>query len=270
MAPFPRTTKKSLATSNKCRFRDCGIRNRYVGCIAQICGLEPWVRDNRGMTRDEERLRDRADAGRRLAEHLSGYRGAPDTIVLGLPRGGVPVAAEIAHALLLPLDVLIVRKLGVPGFSEVAFGAIASGGIEVLNPDVIRSSHIDATAIDDVRTVQLDELKRREATYRRGLSTLDVADRSVIVVDDGTATGATMRAAVEALRAAGPRKIVVAIGVSPPDVVKRLSTVADEVVAVLTPSNFMAVGAWYDDFVQTTDDEVISALQNQEPRTKNG
>jgi putative phosphoribosyl transferase len=220
------------------------------------------------MTRDVDQFRDRVDAGRRLAELLTSYRDEPDTIVLGLPRGGVPVAAQIAEALHLPLDVLIVRKLGVPGFSEVAFGAIASGGIEVLNPDVIRSSHIDDAAIDDVRTAQFNELKRREFAYRGERPPLDVTDTAVIVVDDGTATGATMRAAVEALRAAGPRRIVVAIGVSPPDVVERLSQVANEVVAVLTPRNFMAVGAWYDDFAQTTDDEVIAALQNQEPGTK--
>jgi len=215
------------------------------------------------MTRDLDRFRDRADAGCRLAGLLGEYADRPDTIVLGLPRGGVPVAAEIAGALHLPLDVLIVRKLGVPGFSEVAFGAIASGGIEVLNPDVLRSSHIDDAAINDVRTAQLSELKRREYAYRGERPPLDVTDTTVLVVDDGTATGATMRAAVEALRAAGPRRIVVAIGVSPPDVVRRLSKLADEVVAVLTPRNFMAVGAWYDDFTQTTDDEVIAALQNE-------
>ena len=214
------------------------------------------------MSKDVDRFQDRADAGRRLAERLTTYKDEPDTVVLGLPRGGVPVAAEIAEALHLPLDVLIVRKLGVPGFSEVAFGAIASGGIEVLNPDVIRSSHIDDAAIDDVRTEQLNELKRREFAYRGERPPLDVTDTTVLVVDDGTATGATMRAAVEALRAAGPRRIVVAIGVSPPDVVRRLSKLADEVVSVLTPRNFRAVGAWYDDFAQTTDDEVITALQN--------
>jgi putative phosphoribosyl transferase len=221
------------------------------------------------MRRDVDQFRDRGDAGRRLAGLLAGYRHEPETIVLGLPRGGVPVAAEIAKALHLPLDVLIVRKLGVPGFSEVAFGAIASGGIEVLNPDVIRSSHIDDAAIDDVRTVQLNELKRREFAYRGERPPLDVTDTTVIVVDDGTATGATMRAAVEALRAARPRRIVVAIGVSPPDVVKRLSKVANEVVAVMTPRNFIAVGAWYDDFTQTTDDEVISALLGQASRDNN-
>ena len=195
-----------------------------------------------------------------LAGLLSGYKGATNAIVLGLPRGGVPVAGAVASSLALPLDVLIVRKLGVPGYSEVAFGAIASGGIEVLNPDVIRSAHIDEVSIERVRVEQSEELERRELAYRGDRPALALAGRTVIVVDDGTATGATMRAAVEALRAAKPEKIIVAVGVAPRDVVQRLDKLADEVVAVLTPRNFMAVGAWYDDFTQTTDAEVIDLL----------
>jgi predicted phosphoribosyltransferase len=195
-----------------------------------------------------------------LAGLLRGYKGATNAIVLGLPRGGVPVAGAVASSLALPLDVLIVRKLGVPGYSEVAFGAIASGGIEVLNPDVIRSAHIDEGSIERVRVEQSEELERRELAYRGDRPALELAGRTVIVVDDGTATGATMRAAVEAVRAAEPEKIVVAVGVAPRDVVQQLSKLADEVVAVLIPRNFMAVGAWYDDFTQTTDAEVIDLL----------
>ncbi|MEN8040239.1 MAG: phosphoribosyltransferase [Actinomycetota bacterium] len=212
------------------------------------------------MAKERDRFRDRADAGRRLAEMLRAYDRAPEAIVLGLPRGGVPVAAEIAAELSIPIDVLIVRKLGVPWYSEVAFGAIASGGIEVLNDSVVRSSGIDAEAIERVRREQTEELHRREDAYRGDRPPLDVTDKTVIVVDDGTATGATMRAAVEALRSAEPRKIVVAVGVSPPDVVRTLRKVADEVVSVLTPRDFMAVGAWYDDFRQTSDAEVIELL----------
>lgn len=212
------------------------------------------------MAKRSKPFRDRVEAGRRLGALLKVYENAPDTIVLGLPRGGVPVAAAMASSLGLPLDVLIVRKLGVPGYSEVAFGAIASGGVEVLNAGVIRSAHLDEAAIDRVRAEQSEELARRERAYRGSRPPLDVAGLTVIVVDDGTATGATMRAAVEALRVASPAKIVVAVGVAPPDVMRKLGELADEVVAVLTPRNFMAVGAWFDDFTQTTDSEVVEAL----------
>lgn len=218
------------------------------------------MRDNQEMRKERDRFRDRADAGRRLAERLSAYQGHENAIVLGLPRGGVPVAAVIASTLALPLDVLIVRKLGVPGYPEVAFGAIASGGIEVLNADVIRSAHIDEPDIDRVRLEQSLELARRELAYRGDRPPLQVAGRTVIVVDDGTATGATMRAAVEALRIAGPLKIIVAVGVTPPDVKTNLEAIADDVIAVLSPRSFMAVGAWFDDFSQTTDAEVIGTL----------
>lgn len=207
-----------------------------------------------------ERLRDRVDAGRRLGALLGTYEGASDTIVLGLPRGGVPVAAAVASALGLRLDVLIVRKLGVPAYPEVAFGAIASGGIEVLNHSVIREADIDSDAIESVRREQLMELHRREHTYRRGREALAVEGRTVIVVDDGTATGATMRAAVEALRQAATARVIVAVGVAPRDVLRTLRRVADEVVVVLNPHDFVAVGVWYEDFTQTTDTEVVAAL----------
>jgi putative phosphoribosyl transferase len=212
------------------------------------------------MRKRQKLLRDRADAGRRLAAALSDHERAPDTIVLGLPRGGVPVAAAVASALELPLDILVVRKLGVPGYEEVAFGAIASGGIEVLNHNVMMSSGIDDESINRVRSEQKAELRRREATYRGNRPALDVTGKTVIVADDGTATGATMRAAVEALRTAGPETIIVAVGVAPPDTIRSLERSADHVVSVLTPSDFSAVGAWYEDFTQTTDDEVVAAL----------
>jgi predicted phosphoribosyltransferase len=213
------------------------------------------------MRKKRERFRDRTNAGQRLADLLRRYEGLDDGIVLGLPRGGVPVASAVASSLGLPLDVAIVRKLGVPGYPEVAFGAIASGGIEVLNPSVIASAHIDEASIERVRLEQSLELARRERAYRGDRPALQLTGRTVIVVDDGTATGATMRAAVEALRAAEPERIIVAVGVAPPDVVRQLNKLADEVVAVLTPRNFMAVGAWFDDFTQTTDSEVIELLR---------
>lgn len=216
------------------------------------------------MHRERDRFRNRADAGQRLADQLRAYQGLDDAIVLGLPRGGVPVAAVIASTLGLPLDVLIVRKLGVPGYEEVAFGAIASGGIEVLNTSVIRSSHIDQADIERIRSEQTRELARRELAYRGDRPPLRVAGRTVIVVDDGTATGATMRAAVEALRVASPLKIVVAVGVAPPDVKKQLEESADEVTAIFTPRSFMAVGAWFDDFNQTSDAEVIALLAERD------
>jgi len=215
------------------------------------------------MRRKPDRFRNRADAGSRLAELLHGYAGADNTIVLGLPRGGMPVASAVASNPGLPLDALIVRKLGVPGFPEVAFGAIASGGIEVLNPNVIRSARIGESSIERVRLEQSEELSRRELVYRGRRAALEVAGKTVIVVDDGTATGATMRAAVEALRVADPESIVVAVGVAPPETVQQLQMIADEVIAVFTPRDFIAVGAWFDDFTQTTDAEVISSLRNQ-------
>ena len=222
------------------------------------------MRDNRDMGTERDRFRNRADAGRRLAELLRQRGGLKDAIVLGLPRGGVPVAAVIASAFDLPLDVLIVRKLGVPGYEEVAFGAIASGGIEVLNTGVIHSAHIGQSTIERIRREQSRELARRELAYRGDRSPLELTDRTVIVVDDGTATGATMRAAVEALRAAAPRKIIVAVGVAPPDVKRKLEETADEVVAVFTPRSFMAVGAWFDDFNQTSDGEVVALLADRD------
>ena len=237
------------------------MKCRVADCASCRCAHKTSVRDNLDMRSKSDRFQNRSDAGKRLAGLLQRYNGLEDAIVLGLPRGGVPVADVIASSLGLPLDVLIVRKLGVPGYPEVAFGAIASGGIEVLNPSVIASANIDQASIERVRLEQSDELSRRELAYRGDRPALELTGSTVIVVDDGTATGATMRAAVEALQAAAPAKIIVAVGVAPPDVVRQLDKLADEVISVLTPRNFMAVGAWYDDFTQTSDAEVIELLR---------
>ena len=218
------------------------------------------MRENRRMGRDRDRFRDRADAGRRLAKRLHTFNQASDTVVLGLPRGGVPVAAEIAGVLGLPLDVLIVRKLGVPGFQEVAFGAVASGGATVLNQGIIASARLDDATMEQVKAEQTEELHRRERAYRGDRPPLDVRGKSVILVDDGIATGATMRVAVEALRSSEPMRIIVAVGVAPPETLRKLRRAADDVIAVVTPRNFIAVGAWYDKFAQTTDTEVITLL----------
>ena len=204
-------------------------------------------------------FRDRADAGRALAERLAHYRGRP-VRVLGLPRGGIPVAYEVAKALAAPLDVFVVRKLGVPGHEELAMGAIASGGIRIVNRDVVRSLGIDAATIDRVAMAEQAELERREAAYRSGRPPLDVAGATVILVDDGLATGSTMRAAVAAIREQGPDKVVVAVPVAAPPTRDELAREVDEIVCVATPEPFLAVGRFYEDFDQTTDDEVHALL----------
>jgi predicted phosphoribosyltransferase len=215
----------------------------------------------------ERGFADRADAGRQLAEKLSEYAGRPDVIVLGLPRGGVPVAYEVAKRLHALLDVFIVRKLGVPGFEELAAGAIASGGVRVLNQDVMRAIPYADEAIEAVTTKETAELERREQIYREGRPPPELRDRTVILVDDGLATGATMRAAVKALRERGAAKIVVAVPVGPPDTCHQLAAEADETVCLSTPIFFQAVGQYYEDFSQTSDDDVreliASAAQNQ-------
>jgi predicted phosphoribosyltransferase len=206
------------------------------------------------------RFRDRTDAGRRLAARLSAYANRPDVIVLGLPRGGVPVALEVAAALHAPLDVCLVRKLGVPGYAELAMGAVAAGGVEVLNEDLVRELRISAQAIEQAAASERLELERRERLYRSGRSPLALLGRTVLVVDDGLATGATMEAAVAALRKMHPARIVVAVPVGAPDTVDRLRRDADEVVCLSMPEPFNAVGLWYDTFDQTSDDEVVRLL----------
>lgn len=204
-------------------------------------------------------FRDRRDAGRRLASRLAHLRGK-DPVVLGLPRGGVIVAAEVAEALNAPLDVCVVRKLGVPFQQELAMGAIASGGVCVLNPDVVRLTGVTQADIDQVTASEREELGRREIAYRRGATPVPVDDRVVIVVDDGIATGATMKAALASLRRRGVRDLVAAVPVGPPDTLAALAALTDEVVCLEEHVPFVAVGAWYQSFEQTTDDEVRAAL----------
>lgn len=203
---------------------------------------------------------DRYDAGRRLAVELSSYAGRRDVVVLALPRGGVPVAAEVAKALDAPLEVFVVRKLGVPGQEELALGAIASGGARVLNEDVVAATGIGAEELTRITEREQDTLKAQEHAYRGGRPPLDVAGRVAIVVDDGLATGATMRAALSALRELGAGRIVVAVPTAPREICQALRRVADEVVCVTAPHPFMAVGIWYADFSPVQDEQVRELL----------
>jgi predicted phosphoribosyltransferase len=198
----------------------------------------------------------REEAGLRLAGALEEYVGREDVVVLGLPRGGVPVAFALAQRLHLPLDVFVVRKLGVPGFEELALGAIASGGVRVLNEEVIASLPNAAALIESVTTRETAELERRERLYRGHGRPLTLLRRSVILVDDGVATGSSMRAAIAALRQSNSAQIIVAVPVGPPDTCAELRKEADEVIALIEPEDFCAVGEFYQDFSQTTDDEV--------------
>ena len=205
---------------------------------------------------------DRRDAGRQLAEALQPLaESGEDLLVLALPRGGVPVAYEVARSLDADLDLLLVRKLGTPGQPELAMGAIASGGIEVLNPRVIQGLRIPEHLIQQVAWEEYRELQRRETAYRGDRPPPKVEGRTVILVDDGLATGSTMKAAVEAVKSLRPARVVVAVPVAPPDTVRELASQVDQVVALLTPANFSAVGQWYLDFSQTSDDEVRELLQ---------
>jgi predicted phosphoribosyltransferase len=204
---------------------------------------------------------DRREAGADLAHRLGALRGRDDVVVLGLPRGGVPVAYEVAIALGAPLDVFVVRKLGVPGHAELAMGAIASGGVRVMNEDVLAWYSLTEAAIEQVARVEGQELERREREYRGGQPLLDVEDRVVILVDDGLATGSTMKAAVQAVRALRPARIVVAVPVGARETCQALERFADQVVCGRMPEPFSAVGLWYRDFSQTTDDEVRDLLE---------
>jgi predicted phosphoribosyltransferase len=209
---------------------------------------------------NEAKFRDRSEAGRVLAAELRRYANRDDVLVLALPRGGVPVAYEVARALRAPLDVFLVRKLGVPGHEEYAMGAIAEGGAMVLSEDVVRQLGIPPAALEAVVQQERAELERRAQLYRQGRAAPSVRGRTVILVDDGLATGSTMRAAVAALRRLGPSRIVVAVPVSAPETCEALREEADEVVCARTPEPFYAVGLWYQDFSQTTDDEVRELL----------
>ncbi len=224
------------------------------------------------MKRDLLPFHDRNEAGRALARALTAYQNRKDVVVLALPRGGVPVAAEIAAALGAELDLMIVRKLGAPGQTELAMGAIASGGVRVLNRDVIASLGITDHAIEEVARREQQELERREHAYRGARSRPAIEGRCVILVDDGVATGATMRAGIEALRRMKPAKLVVAVPVAPPDTVARLRSVADDVVCLATPEVFWAIGQWYVDFPQLSDEAVREALAEawKEPSALSG
>jgi putative phosphoribosyl transferase len=204
--------------------------------------------------------RDRRDAGKQLAERLKEYANRNDVLVLALPRGGVPVAFEVAKALNAPLDIFLVRKLGVPGHEELAMGAIASGGVRVFNDDVINYLGIPSRVIDAVAEKELKELERRERSYRGDRPEPDVRGKTIILVDDGLATGSTMRAAAAALREQGPARIIVAVPVSAVQTCDEYRMGVDEIVCTYTPEPFFGVGQWYLDFSQTTDEEVRQLL----------
>lgn len=205
-------------------------------------------------------FRDRSEAGRLLAAKLRAYTNRPDVLVLALPRGGVPVAYEVARALGAPLAVFIVRKLGVPGREEFAMGAVATGGVRVLNEDVVRGLGIPDYAIDKVAEREQQELKRRERLYRDAAPPPDVRGKTVILIDDGLATGATMEAAIKALRQQQPARIVVAVPTASSEACDELKAKADEVICLITREPFYAVGLWYENFSQTTDEEVRDLL----------
>lgn len=205
-------------------------------------------------------FRDRIDAGHQLAQALSAYRGRADVVVLALPRGGVPVGFEVARQLRAPLDIFLVRKLGVPGHEELAMGAVASGGTRVLNRDVVYELGIPDRVIEAVAVSELAELERRERLYRDDRPAPDVTGKTVVLVDDGLATGSTMRAAAAALRRRGPARLVIGVPVAARQICDELRGEADDLVCVITPEPFYAVGIWYEDFAQTTDDEVRDLL----------
>jgi predicted phosphoribosyltransferase len=210
---------------------------------------------------------DRRDAGKQLAAKLVSYGDDPDLLVLGLPRGGVPVAYEVARGLQAPLDVFVVRKLGVPGHRELAMGAIASGGMQVLNRDVIESLGISQADLESAAARELLEMERQQRIYRGSMPLPEIANRTVIVVDDGLATGSTMRAAVGALRQKNPARIIVAAPVAAAETVQRLKADADDVVYLVGPPDFHAVSMWYQDFRQTSDEEVRNLLESASPAT---
>lgn len=207
-----------------------------------------------------KRFRDRAEAGRVLAERLDEYGGREDVVVLALPRGGVPVGFEVARELGVPLDVFLVRKLGVPGREELAFGAIASGGATVLNDEVVSSLAIDRDTVEAVARREQTELERREEAYRGARPPPDVAGKVVLLVDDGLATGASMRAAVKALRQIGPERVVVAVPAAARQTCESFRPEVDDIVCAMTPEPFLAVGMWYEDFSETSDDDVRALL----------
>ena len=212
-----------------------------------------------------KRFHNREEAGRLLALRLSHYANRSDVIILALPRGGVPVGYEVSHALNIPLDVLVVRKLGVPGHEEMAMGAIATGAVRLLNLPMISALHITPHSVVEVERRELAELERREKLYRGSRLRLETSGKTVILVDDGIATGSTMQAAIASLRQRQVERIVVATPVAPPSVLEIIRQLADEVVCAMTPEDFRGVGQWYDDFSQTSDEEVHFFLSASAP-----
>jgi predicted phosphoribosyltransferase len=232
-----------------------------LSCIARIAiELNSTVPGSVDRSFDGDGFEDRQAAGRALADRLKELQGRGDLVILGLPRGGVPVAWEVAQALGAPLDVFVVRKLGVPGHEELAMGAIASGDVRVLNPDVLRWYQIADDTIERVARVEKTELERRERLYRDERPLIPLVNRTVVLIDDGLATGSTMRAAVNAVRTLAPARIIVAVPVGARETCEALGTIADETICLLTPVSFSAVGQWYRDFAQTSDDEVRRLL----------
>ncbi len=209
-------------------------------------------------------FRDRHDAGRRLVETLGDYAGREDLVILALPRGGVPVAYEVAEGLDAPLDIFLVRKLGTPGHEELAMGAIASGGVRVINEEVVKGLGIPERRIDEVAEAEWRELQRRERVYRGDRAGIPLEDATAILIDDGLATGSSMRAAVQGLRKHHPQSIVVAVPTAAVETCEMFRDLVDEVICAYTPQPFYGVGAWYEDFTQTTDEEVRDLLARAE------
>ena len=210
-------------------------------------------------------FRNRVHAGQLLAGQLMQYADREDVIVLGLPRGGVPVACEVAEKLHAPVDVLVVRKLGLPGWEELAMGALASGGVRVINQEVVRSAGISHAAIETAVARESRELQRRELAYRGHTGVPEIEDKTVILIDDGIATGSTVKAAVLALQQQEPARIIIAVPTAAPDACAMLEPMVDELIALLQPDEFRAVGQWYEDFSQTTDAEVTECLAKAMP-----
>lgn len=221
------------------------------------------------MSTDYFQFSNRTAAGQQLADQLLLYADRPDVLVLGLPRGGLPVAHEVARVLHAPLDICLVRKLGVPGHQELAMGAIASGGVRVLNDDVITGLRISQQDIKKVATKELKELQRRDRAYRGDRPQPDITDRTVILIDDGIATGSTIRSAIAALKPQHPAKLIVAVPVAAQEACNKLKNEVDEVVCLMTPEPFCAISLWYKDFSQTTDEEVRKLLTQSDVKDRN-
>lgn len=212
------------------------------------------------------RFKDRIEAGQLLAQALARYKNHPNLLVLALPRGGVPIAHQVAKGLNAPMDIFVVRKLGMPGHEELAMGAIASGSVRIINQDVVREYNIPDDVIEAVTAKEQEELERREQKYRQGLPPLDVKNKTVILVDDGLATGATMWAAVSALREQQPALLIVGVPAAAKATCDAFRPIVDDIVCVITPEPFYAVGIWYEDFSQTTDEEVHQLMKQQKAK----